>query len=120
MCTFHLTSGTTHAISDALEQYELREAGDAVPGLPSVAARGLKRSDSNRIGNRRVGWPFIMSGLSDAPTIMKWFYSAPMFHRKQFCSFQVFLSITKKMSEFMFVGSVFEFGAGVINTTMLS
>ena len=47
-------SGTTHAISDALEQYELRESSDTVPGLPNVASRGLKRSDSNRIGNRRV------------------------------------------------------------------
>ncbi len=47
-------SGTTHAISDALEHYELREGCDVVPGLPSVATRGLKRSESNRISSRRV------------------------------------------------------------------
>ncbi len=55
-------SGTSHAISDALEQYELREGFDTVPGLPNVASRGLKRSDSNRIGNRRVsGTLFLQS-----------------------------------------------------------
>ena len=53
-------SGTTHAISDALEQYELRESSDTVPGLPNVASRGLKRSDSNRIGNRRVSLDFLL------------------------------------------------------------